>query len=182
MPSFEFRPEEGKSFPPDQLDREFQKIAAMFDTVAIAQNTFTYLPMKGYMAIIDGVGGGGGNPDLVNDYNISTVTREGTGLYRLTLGQSTIFGVDILSIAYPVFQVLFAPPDNNFAYQAQIVAATATTLDIQVNELETAGAGSNVRIELAPIDLESGDRLWVQAYINVKLPQADPLPAVASKV
>lgn len=166
-----FRPETGKRFDPPQLDREFRKVSSAMDLAASEEEVYTWLPVKGVMAILDG-DITGQNPTITDEYNVASVTWLGTGNYRVNLDQTTILGDNIVTRIYPALTVIFAGTTLDYGAEVTGGSGPGGYIDIQVFIRTLQGQNINK----TPVDLNIGDTLWLQGYLNVEVAGV-PLPA-----
>lgn len=119
-------------------------------------------------------GAGVSDPAIRSDVrNVSSVVRQSVGVYRITIPQTTIFGVPISTFVYPIVQV-FAPSNTNEYVAAQYGGAISDgVFDFEVSEFYIAG--QNLRVQ--PYDLQSGDFCTIIGLLNYDADDSDEVPA-----
>jgi hypothetical protein len=136
-------------------------------------NALTYSPFKA--AMIRFTGSVGGNPVLVGTaFNATVAKGAGTGIYRITLDQPTIYGVDIIGDQfYPIITLGMDSLIDSFVWSFTDGDAVGGWFEITVYEQVVNGQNLN-RI---PADMGPNDDMWVSGSLNYISPDSDPIPA-----
>lgn len=160
-----YTPEQGTEYPNDQLAREFANLAEQLDRIAnvILQN----LPWKAIYVKLDG--NGVSNPTVVDQFNVSGVTRLGVGLYRVQLISEIIRGISFVDHVYvnDVVTVLAInqPADTeHFIVEVADTDPTAGHYDLQVFGFHVP---PNDKLTLVPYDILPGDDLEFSGTLNL---------------
>lgn len=110
-------------------------------------------PTIGCMARLQGQGAG--NPLLTSPYNVLSAVRNAAGVYRVTIKQSTVYGVQVQSGVKSVSK-LIAPVAATDLFDVQVTIVSSTVFDIKVYAI-IQGAGTT--ITRAAYDIIAGDFL-----------------------
>jgi hypothetical protein len=177
--------EGGREYAPDQIYRDLQ--AGANETELLQEqadqdraNFLTYFPFKAGM--IRFTGSANGDPVLVgNPFNADVAKGAGTGIYRVTLSQPTIYGQQVIGDQF--FPVVTLGMDSTLdTYQWSFTDGDGAGgwFEITVYLLETDGAGSNTNIIRVPEDMAANDDMWVIGMLNIISPDSKPIPLTAS--
>ena len=119
--------------------------------------------LKGVTLNIEG--DGVNDPILTNDYNVVSVVRQSTGLYRVQVKQTTFYGVNIFDRGIPNLQLVITSDIATDMHTANFLVSggAANEFDIEVLSIEQ-GAGN--RLDILPFDIETGDFIYMSLEVN----------------
>jgi len=129
----------------------------------------SYAPIKGIMLRFEG--NGTGNPTILVNYNVASVTRVGVGLYQAVPLQTTMYGQNIVDNSTTT-QGFFIQPTA--VSEAHFVSVTASGANFNINVTELTVGGGN-KLEVNPYDIIAGDRISINVFVNAG--DGDILPA-----
>lgn len=145
------------------LLNQTQKRRAQLDKLArdVEQALINYVPIKGLMLQMKGTGAA--DPNIVNSYNVASLTRTGTGTYQITVTQNTFYGLDMFNFFVPVFSWVIAPSATSALYSVDVQNTGAFTFNISVYAI-TQGAGTTLARTL--YDLQTTDNVAISFVLN----------------
>lgn len=126
-------------------------------------------PTAGCMFRISG--NGASNPTIISSYNVTSITRTGAGTYRVTLKQSTVYGVGITSLGVLSAFWKIVPTGSTDSFEVTGTVISATQVDIEVYALTVSGS----KIVRTLYDFVSTDFIHVNALVSAgdgTLPEA----------
>ncbi len=113
-----------------------------------------------------------GAATISHSFNLSSVTRNGVGVYDCVISQQTFYGVNVLGKANPAISYSFTVTAITEAYHIEYTKTGATTFTIEVFEW-IQGAGN--KIDLAPYDPdEVNDLVYVTMLTDLSDGQLPP--------
>lgn len=132
----------------------------------LTRNVVTYFPWKAAAVQFNG------SLAITHSFNVTGVTDQGTGVYRIALNQTTINGNAIADFLVPVVSVFTPDSAGEAVFIRFNPGAPAGSIDVYCFTLVVAGQS------LFDVDytLGANDIVWVMALLNVADPNADPLP------
>lgn len=128
-------------------------------------NLTTWLWAKGASLLIRG------DLTIIDSYNVASVAKGGTGLYDITLDQTSIDGLSVHDLIIPVTNV-YAPFAAEFATATFDGDISPGVIRVHVREFYIAG--QNLRIQ--DYDLGPTEELWFGGLLNWVDPNAENLP------
>ena len=135
----------------------------------LRRDVINNVPIKGVMGRIEG--NGLSDPTIITSYNLASVVRTGVGVYRATLQQDTMYGIDLLDTGVYAESHSITSDPNTDLHIVRLVPVSSTEVDIEVYAVEQ---GLGIRIDITPYDFDVGDSISVGLYINAgngELPQ-----------
>lgn len=123
-------------------------------------NIFEWFPVKACAFSIDG--DGANDPTINHSYNVTSIVRTGTGVYDVTLTQSTVNGTDIADRATYAIAWKIADSGNTELFRVEVDSFAGSTLTINVYEV-TANVAD---LEYTAYDFIAGDNITLTVLMN----------------
>lgn len=93
-----------------------------------------------------------------NGLNIASVTRDGVGVYRVTLSQTTAYGEELLNDVTSIVSLNLSPSTTTDSFHSTYDVTDTDEVTISIFELAQDLTASSRRIEMIPYDPdETGD-------------------------
>ncbi|MCH9645664.1 MAG: hypothetical protein K0U08_03365 [Proteobacteria bacterium] len=119
------------------------------------------LPMSGLLLNFEGVSLT--NPTVKKGYNVDAAVRQGVGVYRVTMTQSSFYGVDIfLNSTICVYDGI-TPSANTSLFKVKVESVSTGVFDVKTYEV-IKGGGTGVT--LTPYEIDVGDIINVSFLFN----------------
>ena len=128
----------------------------------LINNIYNFMPFKAAMLRFEG--NGASDPTIEVQYNITSLVRTGTGVYRITITRPTFLGVSVSNFTVASITHSIAPSVNSDFFTSEAITVSSTIFDVQVSEVSQ---GTGNRLDILPYDIVAGDRVHIMLLMSL---------------